>query len=140
MLKVHSDFNSLLQKWFSMLMDNDIINVRINEQFSPVIEQAGHDISYEYLSGGEKTACALAYRLAMNQVINNLMSLIKTRDLIILDEPTDGFSEEQLDRLRDVIDELNARQIIIVSHESKIESFVRNVLRVEKSEHVSKVL
>ncbi len=140
MLKVHSDFNSLLQKWFSMLMDNDIINVRINEQFSPVIEQAGHDISYEYLSGGEKTACALAYRLAMNQVINNLMSLIKTRDLIILDEPTDGFSEEQLDRLRDVIDELNARQIIIVSHESKIESFVRNILRVEKSEHVSKVL
>lgn len=140
MLKVHSDFNSFFQKWFSMLMDNDIINVRINEEFSPVIEQAGHEISYEYLSGGEKTACALAYRLALNQIINELMSLIKTRDLIILDEPTDGFSEDQLDRLRNVIEELNAKQIVIVSHESKIESFVQNVLKVEKSEHVSEVL
>jgi len=46
---------------------------------------------------------ALAYRLSLNQVINNLMSTIKTRDLLILDEPTDGFSGEQLDRMRDIL-------------------------------------
>jgi len=57
----------------------------------------------------------------------------------MLDEPTDGFSSEQLDRVRDVLDQLNMQQVIIVSHESKIESFVDNVIRVGKEEHVSKI-
>jgi exonuclease SbcC len=84
------------------------------------------------LSGGERTAVALAYRLALNQVINSLLSRIKTRDLIILDEPTDGFSDQQLDKMRDVLGQLNAKQLIIVSHEQKIESFVENVIRFRK--------
>ena len=92
------------------------------------------------LSGGEKTACSLAYRLALNKVINDLISRIKTKDLIILDEPTDGFSAEQLDRVRDVLKQLNMKQIIIVSHEGKIESFVDNVIRIQKQEHISVVV
>lgn len=68
------------------------------------------------------------------------MSEIKTRDLIILDEPTDGFSSEQLDKVKLVLDELNLRQIIIVSHEPKIESFVDSVLKFEKKEHVSRII
>jgi exonuclease SbcC len=59
--------------------------------------------------------------------------------MIILDEPTDGFSSEQLDRVREVVDELNMRQIIIVSHEQKIEGFVDKVIRIQKNEHVSSV-
>ena len=57
----------------------------------------------------------------------------------MLDEPTDGFSTEQLDKMREVLDELNMRQIIIVSHEQKIESFVDKVIRVQKDEHVSSI-
>ena len=91
------------------------------------------------LSGGEKTAVALAYRLALNQVINNISNSINTKDLIILDEPTDGFSSEQLDKMKYVIDELEAKQIILVSHDQKIESFVDNVIRINKAEHVSQV-
>ena len=52
--------------------------------------------------------------------------------VLILDEPTDGFSSEQLDKVRDVLDKLNLRQTIIVSHESKIETFVQNVIRITK--------
>jgi len=92
------------------------------------------------LSGGEKTAVALAYRLALNQVINNISNSINTKDLIILDEPTDGFSEEQLDKIRDIIKELKMRQIIIVSHENKVESFVDNVIKIKKDNHISKVI
>ena len=103
------------------------------------ISRSMYDMDFENLSGGEKTAIALAYRLALNQVINNLVSTIKTKDLIILDEPTDGFSEEQLDRLKVVLDELQIKQIIIVSHEAKVEGFVDNVIRIEKKNHVSKV-
>ena len=140
MLKVHRDFNGLFEKWFNMLMENENFNVRLDDEFSPLIQQNGHDIDYLYLSGGEKTAIALAYRLALNQVINNLMTSIKTRDLLILDEPTDGFSDEQLDRVRNVLSELNLKQLILVSHEQKIESFVDNVIRLNKEQHITKII
>lgn len=140
MLKVHADFSSFFRKWFEILVDTEAIKVSLDDEFSPIIEQNGHEISYNYLSGGEKTAAALAYRLALNQVINSIMSVIRTKDLLILDEPTDGFSAEQIDRLRTVLEELNMRQVIIVSHESKMESFVEHVIKIEKKEHVSSVV
>lgn len=140
MLKVHADFDNLFQKWFDIIIDNDLLNIKLDEEFTPFIEQAGHQLDYDYLSGGEKTAAALAYRLALNQVINSLVSTIRTKDILILDEPTDGFSSEQLDRIRIVLDQLKINQIIIVSHESKIESFVDNIVRVDKREHVSEVI
>lgn len=140
MAKAHSEFNSLLGKWFSMLVDNESVAIRLDTEFTPVIEQNGYEIDYGFLSGGEKTAAALAYRLALNQVVNNMMSDIQTKDIIILDEPTDGFSEEQLERMKHVLDELSIGQVIIVSHEQKIESFVSNVLRFEKSGHESRVV
>ncbi len=140
MLKVHKDFNSLFEKWFGMLMENENFIVRLDEEFTPLIQQNGHDIDYLYLSGGEKTATALAYRLALNQIINNLMTTIKTKDLLILDEPTDGFSDEQLDRVRNVLNELNLRQLILVSHEPKIESFVDNVIRLNKEQHITRII
>ena len=139
MLKVYSDFNSMFQKWFYTLVENEDIKIKLNNDFSPLIEQNNHDIDYLYLSGGEKTAAALAYRLALNQVINNIISNIKTNDLIILDEPTDGFSDEQLDRIRIVLKELKLKQIIIVSHEAKIETFVDNVIRFKKENHISSI-
>ncbi|MEE9525381.1 MAG: hypothetical protein V3V78_02125 [Candidatus Woesearchaeota archaeon] len=139
MLNVHAEFNELFQRWFKMLMEDETINVRLDDTFSPVIEQNGYEISIENLSGGERTSAALAYRLALNKVVNDLMEGIKTKDLIILDEPTDGFSSEQLDKVREVLEQIGAKQTIIVSHETKIESFVDNVIRVSKNEHVSEI-
>ena len=139
MTKLHGDFDALFQKWFTMLVGGEGLKISLDNEFSPRILQDGYDMEYENLSGGEKTAAALAYRLALNQVINKLISNIKTRDLLILDEPTDGFSDEQLDRMKNVLDELNIKQVLIVSHEEKIESFVDNILRLDKNEHVSRV-
>ncbi len=140
MLKVQQEFNGLFKEWFVMLMGNDTLTARVDDDFTPVVEADGFEIPVENLSGGEKTSCALAYRLALNMVINSLVSTIRTRDLLILDEPTDGFSAEQLSRLRDVLQQLSLPQIIIVSHEERIESFVQNVLRVVKEQHVSRVV
>ena len=123
----------------NILIEDENMNVRLDDEFSPVIEQNGYETEIENLSGGERTACALAYRLALNKVINDLVENIKTKNIIILDEPTDGFSTEQLDKLRDVIQQLKMDQIIIVSHEEKIESFVNNIIRINKEEHVSTV-
>jgi exonuclease SbcC len=137
MAKVYYSFNELFQNWFNALMEDESISARLDDSFTPLVQQNGYDTNIGFLSGGEKTSCALAYRLALNKVINDLITSIKTKDLIILDEPTDGFSTEQLDRVREVIDQLNMNQIIIVSHEQKIEGFVDNVVRIQKNEHIS---
>ena len=137
MVNIHSQFNELFKKWFDILMEDETLNVRVDEEFTPVIEQNGYETYVENLSGGEKTSVALSYRLALNKVINDIIVGIKTKDIIILDEPTDGFSTEQLDKVRDVLGQLNMNQVIIVSHESKIESFVQSVIRIEKHGHAS---
>jgi exonuclease SbcC len=67
------------------------------------------------------------------------MSKIKTRDLVILDEPTDGFSEQQLDKMRDVLQQLNVKQLIIVSHEQKMEGFVSNIIKFKKEGGITRV-
>ncbi|MBN2367688.1 SMC family ATPase [Candidatus Woesearchaeota archaeon] len=138
MASIHKEFNSLLREWFSLLIDD--IEITLDHEFTPEISIDGYNTSIESLSGGEKTSVALAYRLALNKVINDLISIIRTKDLIILDEPTDGFSSEQLDKVRDVLEELSMRQTIIVSHEPKMESFVENIIRISKSDGVSRVV
>ncbi len=139
MLKVYSDFSLLFQRWFNELVNDENLNIKLDYDFSPLIIQNGYETDYDFLSGGEKTGAALAYRLSLNQVINNLMSNLKTSDLLILDEPTDGFSSEQLDRLRNVLNQLKIKQVIIVSHEPKIESFVDNIIRFNKVNHITEV-
>lgn len=138
MIKLHAQFSGLFAEWFGMLV-SESFDVRLSDDFTPVVEHQDYEIDYPYLSGGERTAIALAYRLALNQVINSLLSKIKTRDIVILDEPTDGFSEQQLDKMRDVLHQLNINQLIIVSHEQKIEGFVENLIRFKKVGGVSRM-
>ncbi len=137
MLAVRNEFSKLFNKWFSMLT-TDALYVRLDENFTPIINQGDFELDYSYLSGGERTAIALAYRLALNQILNSLLSQIRTRGLVILDEPTDGFSDQQLDKVRDILQELNMKQLILVSHEQKIEGFVDNVIRLRKINGISR--
>lgn len=131
MITLRRDFSKIFNEWFSTLV-SDALSVRLDEDFTPVITNQDYDIDYDFLSGGERTAVALAYRLALNQVINSMLSKLKTKDVIILDEPTDGFSEQQLYKMRDIFEQLEAKQIILVSHEQKIEGFVDNIIRIKK--------
>ena len=137
LIKLRQEFSRVFSKWFGILVPQGALDVRLDESFSPIMIHNGIEMEYSFLSGGERTAIALAYRLALNQIINSMLSKIKTRDIIILDEPTDGFSEVQLDRMHDVLRELKVSQLIIVSHEQKMENFVDNVLRIKKVNDVS---
>jgi len=138
MLKLIEEFSKLFNEWFNILVPENF-STRLDETFTPIIEQNGYQLDYEYMSGGERTAVALAYRLALNQMINSLHSKIKTKDVIILDEPTDGFSEQQLDKMREVFSQLNTKQLIIVSHENKMEDFVENIINFKKENGISKI-
>ncbi|MCU0641998.1 MAG: SMC family ATPase, partial [archaeon] len=138
MIKLRMEFARLFGKWFHLLA-GESFDVHLDENFTPLIVQGETEMEYSFLSGGERTAIALAYRLALNQTINSVLSNIKTRDIIILDEPTDGFSEFQLDKLRDVLHEIDVGQLVIVSHEQKIEGFVDSVVRLKKDANLSSI-
>lgn len=138
MITLKHEFSNLFSKWFSMLV-SDSLNARLDDEFSPLIEQQDYELDYSFLSGGERTAIALAYRLSLNQVINSFLSNINTSNIVILDEPTDGFSSQQLDKMREVLNELNTEQLILVSHEQKMEDFVENIIKIKKENGVSKI-
>jgi len=137
MTQIHRLFSEVFAEWFSILIDDEEVYATIDDGFSPVITQNGYEVAFANLSGGERTSVALAYRLALNRVIHDVIADIKTKELLILDEPTDGFSSEQLDKVRDVLERMPLKQTIIVSHEAKIETFVENVIRIGKNGHVS---
>ncbi|MFP4645637.1 MAG: hypothetical protein ACLFNB_03240 [Candidatus Woesearchaeota archaeon] len=139
MLKVYNEFNQYFTEWFSQLVDDDLLTVRLDEEFTPLVEQNGYDTGIENLSGGERTSVALSYRLALNKVLNEYFSSLKTTGLLILDEPTDGFSTQQLDTLREVLSQAGVKQLIIVSHEAKMESLADHLIRIEKDNHESNV-
>ncbi|MBC7091611.1 MAG: SMC family ATPase [Nitrososphaeria archaeon] len=138
MLSINQEFNQHFQKWFSMLVEDPGKEARIDEDFTPIVEQDGYEQNILYLSGGEKTSVALAYRLALNSIVQKVSAGMKS-NLLILDEPTDGFSKEQLFKVRDILNEIKCPQVIIVSHERELESFADHVLRVEKTQGVSKI-
>ena len=130
---IHQHFDSVFREWFGKLMEDDAMTARIDPEFSPLVQQSGYETDTAHLSGGERTAVSLAWRLALVHTIHALVPNLGTAGLIILDEPTDGFSSEQLERVRDVLREIAMDQVIVVSHEQQLEGFVDHILRVRKT-------
>ena len=137
LVSVKDEFNKLFQKWFYLLIEAGDIDIEIDEFFTPVVNQSGYRLEVDSLSGGEKTSIALAYRLALNEIIRRMIMF--DDNLLILDEPTDGFSKEQLVQINHVLEELTAAQVIIVSHEKELEGFVETIFRVAKESEKSQV-
>ena len=137
LISVKEEFNRLFQKWFYLLIEVGDIDVEIDEFFTPIVNQSGYHLEVDSLSGGEKSSIALAYRLALNEIIRRMIML--EDNLLILDEPTDGFSKEQLVQIKYVLEELSAAQVIVVSHEKELEGFVETIFRVVKESEKSQV-
>jgi exonuclease SbcC len=137
LISVKEEFNKLFQKWFYLLIEVGDIDVEIDEFFTPIVNQSGYRLEVDSLSGGEKSSIALAYRLALNEIMRRMIML--QDNLLILDEPTDGFSKEQLVQIKYVLEELSAAQVIVVSHEKELEGFVETIFRVVKESEKSQV-
>ena len=136
--RLNQEFQEKFSAFFSTLIGDPQKRVYIDEEFSPKMEHGGIEMDLdEGPSGGERSSMALAYRLALNEVAREVAGL--SVDLIILDEPTDGFSSEQLSRFRELIDALNARQVIVVSHEKELESAADRIIVTSKEGEVSTV-
>ncbi|HUI22780.1 MAG TPA: SMC family ATPase [Nitrososphaerales archaeon] len=137
LIQAAARFNEHFQRFFASLVDDPDMVVRVREDFTPVFERQGFEQDYEALSGGERTSMALAYRFALNSVVRE--SIMAQPELVILDEPTDGFSKEQIYKMRGLLEELDSRQVILVSHEKELESMADHIYRVEKRNGTSTV-
>jgi DNA repair protein SbcC/Rad50 len=137
-MQMNARFNHHFQRLFSSMVDDVDFRVRVDENFSPVLERQGFEQEYEALSGGERTSVALAYRLALNAIVQET-GASGTGELVILDEPTEGFSKEQIHKMRDILVELRSKQVVIVSHETELEAMAQHVFRVQKVNGTSTV-
>jgi len=137
-MQMNARFNHHFQRLFPLMVDDIDLRVRVDENFSPVLERQGFEQEYETLSGGERTSVALAYRLALNAIVQET-GVSGTGELVILDEPTEGFSKEQIHKMRDILVELSSKQVVIVSHETELEAMAQHVFLVEKVNGTSTV-
>ncbi len=138
LLSILQNFNETYRRWYSILVEDQSKESRIDENFTPIVSQDGYEQEISYLSGGEKTSIALAYRLTLNSLMRKETDSMKS-NLLILDEPTDGFSKNQLGKIREVLDELKSEQIILVSHEKELETYVDNIFQISKQDGISKI-
>ena len=92
----------------------------------------GFDTSVKNLSGGEQSSLALSYRLGLRNIIDKNIFLDKL-NFLILDEPTEGFSKEQMSIFSRVLKSLNFKQIILVSHDNIIGSISDKIFSVQKN-------
>ena len=138
--RIRFRFEGLFADWFARLVETDDLEARVDETFSPMLRSGEYDLDLDLdsLSGGERTSLALAYRLALNTMVREEAGMGR-ESLLILDEPTDGFSSGQLNRLRDILAETGCDQTIIVSHEQELEGVADRVYGVSKERGVSTV-
>ncbi len=139
MAMMADEMDAAASNWFNQLVEDPDLVLTIDEDFVPVVSHQDYEMDLAALSGGERTAAAFAYRLALNGLVRAHATPGQS-NLLMLDEPTDGFSREQLARMGNVFSELDAEQVVIVSHDRELKHFADRVYLVEKGAGVSTVL
>ncbi|MCI4352958.1 MAG: SMC family ATPase [Thermoplasmata archaeon] len=137
LLQGRRQFERRFAQYFAALVEDPSLSARVDETFAPWADLAGQPTPAEGLSGGERTALALAYRLALGRMVRDAGRL--TLETLILDEPTEGFSQEQTLRMGDLLESLGLPQVILVSHERQLEGIADRVVRIRKKEGVSSI-
>ena len=136
---VHGALDATFRSLVAQLLEDGALEARIDATFTPIVVQDGYEMDVAFLSGGERTAVALAYRLALARAVRSLLAHVATAGVVLLDEPTDGFSREQLERVTEVLRGIGAEQLLIVSHEQMLEGFVDRIVRVTREPDGSRI-
>jgi exonuclease SbcC len=146
--RLRSEFVAYLQRMVQQVLDDLVgpagptLTAKIDETYTPIVQsEEGFRRETSYISGGERTLLAFAYRLGLGQLI------MQSRTghglyILFLDEPTESLGREDgsIDRLAEAISRLKAiEQIIAVTHSEAFAEKAEHVIRVEKENNVSKV-
>ncbi len=119
-------------------MASEIFEELTEEKYSGVVVRAeekkvklgvlygGREYTLGFLSGGERIALGLAFRLALSLYLAGDMSLL------ILDEPTPYLDDERRRRLVDIMSRYLRKipQVIVVSHDEELKDAADHVIRV----------
>jgi len=146
--RLRSEFVAYLQRMVQQVLDDLVgaagptLLAKIDETYTPIVQsEEGYERNTNYISGGERTLLAFAYRLGLGQLI------MQSRTghglyILFLDEPTESLGREDgsIDRLAEAISRLKAiEQIIAVTHSEAFAEKAEHVIRVEKENNVSRV-
>lgn len=145
--KLRSEFVKVLRNFVQQVLDSltgtegQLLNVHVDETYTPYVKsESGVERDVTYLSGGERTLLAFAYRLGLGQLI------MQSRtghglSMLLLDEPTESLGREDgsIDRLAEAISRFKAvEQIIAVTHSEAFAEKAEHVIRLEKEAGVSR--
>ncbi len=103
----------------TLMMGYENIDVEVSPDFKLEFKAKvdGSLVTIDTPSGGQLTSISLAYRLALNRVARSMIPQLR-EGLLILDEPTYGFSPERVELLRRVLFSPGGpKQVIIVTHD-----------------------
>jgi exonuclease SbcC len=157
--RLRSEFVAFLQRMVQQVLDDLVgaagptLLARIDETYTPVVQsEEGYERDTNYISGGERTLLAFAYRLertllafAYRLGLGQLIMQSRTGHglyILFLDEPTESLGREDgsIDRLAEAISRLKAiEQIIAVTHSEAFAEKAEHVIRVEKENNASRV-
>lgn len=132
--------NSHLKILLSDTCDFDLV-MRMNEkseiEFWMVDCESGIEKPLASGSGYEKTVSSLALRCVLSKVCS-----LPKPNIIIFDEVTGKVSNENLDRLGTFFEKLKSlfEHIWIISHNPYVQDWADNIVRVEKTDNISKVV
>jgi exonuclease SbcC len=122
----HERFNEYFQEYFiKLLEDQELIEASVSD-FKPSVRVRVGALSEREISqpsGAQLTALGLAYRLALNRVVRDLNKELRD-SVLILDEPTLGFSPERVEKLRELIESIGSNlgraQVLLVTHDERL--------------------
>ncbi len=145
---LRSEFVTYLQRTIQHVLDDLVgmagptLSVKIDETYTPIVQsEEGHERYTHYISGGERTLLAFAYRLGLGQLIMHSRTGHGLY-MLLLDEPTESLGREDgsIDRLAEAVSRLKTiEQIIAVTHSEAFAEKAEHVIRVEKENNVSRI-
>lgn len=116
----------------------EIDDIRVSEDFDVEVSVGGSVESLSSLSGGEKTALAIALRLSVADYVMNRISSF------IMDEPTTFLDEDRRGQLKNILqnslrDQSVIPQLIIITHHQELTKAADMVYMVRKEDGSSVV-
>jgi DNA repair protein SbcC/Rad50 len=100
--------------------------LRWSRDYEILLEEEGHDRSFQNLSGGEQMAAALSIRLALLKQLSDIR-------LAFFDEPTINMDAERRERLAQQIGQVHDfDQLFVISHDDTFEENVDHILHIDR--------
>ena len=128
------DFRQEFQKKFEEIRKyEDNYSVDVKMDYEPIAyASSGEEVQITSLSGGEKTSVALAYKLALADIAAQISDIYPS-EILMLDEPTTGFDQEDIKALPETLRGISTiPQVIIVTHEEELKNAADYKFEVSK--------